>query len=270
MSSLGRSRRLALALGPAVLGVLLATLLAAPAAAYVVVLKDGSRIVAEKEYEIRDGRAIITLPGGTQSFIDASEIDREATVEANRRGYGQAEVIERPETKQVSAAPEPQERQKSLAELASREPARDRLEPHLRDSPVAGGGTARTAAGYTDLSSLPPRAFRDLELAAEIQRFFRGQGVDRVELYQGSQLDRLYAAISTNSEASVFRALEVAAEALLATRESHPGEVAALELYLATPDRERAGQFVLTPELARLLVEDGTELSRFFVENVQF
>lgn len=262
-------RPLASALRLSSIGILLGALLAAPAAAYIVVLKDGSRIVAEKQYEVRDGKAIITLPSGTQTFIDADEIDHEATEEANRRGYGKAEVIERPDAEQVKAAPPP-ERRKTLAELADRDTGLDRLEPHRREPRTREGSVARTPAGFVDLSSLPPRAFRDLELAAEVQRFFRGQGVDGVDLYQGSEPDRLYAEVTTNSEASVFRALEVAAEALLATRASHPGRVAALELFLATPDRERAGQFVLTPELARELVEDGVEVSRFFVENVQF
>lgn len=261
-----RRRPLAAALAILLLG----AVLAAPAAAYIVVLKDGSRIVAEKEYEVRDGKAIITLPSGTQTFIDADEIDREATEAANRQGYGKAQVIERPDAERVKAAPPPAERQKTLAELADRGSGLDRVEPHRREPRTREGEVVRTRAGFVDLSSLPPRAFRDLELAAEVQRFFRGQGVDGVELYQGSEPDRLYVEVTTNSEASVFRALEVAAEALLATRESHPGRVGALELFLATPGRERAGQFVLTPELARLLVEDAVEVSRFFVENVQF
>lgn len=256
-------------LAAALLCLCLGLVWASPAAAYVVVLKDGSKIVAEKEYEIRDGKAIITLPNGTETFIDAAEIDREATEEANRRGYGKALVIEGSDTRQVKA-PEPVERKRTLADLASSEPRLDRLEPQRREDRARGNLAARTRAGYTDLSSLSPRPFGDLELAAEVQRFFRGQGIDGVELYQGSKADRLYAEITTNSEASVFRALEVAAEALLAARDSRPGEVTALELFLATPERERAGQFVLTPELARVLVAGEVEASRFYVDHVQF
>lgn len=241
-----------------------------PLAAYVVVLQDGSKIVAEKEYEVRDGKAIITLPNGTETFIDADEIDLEATREANRQGYGEAVVIEGTDTRQVKTAPEDAERRKTLADLASPGTRVDRLEPHRRESRERQDGAARTPAGYPELSSLPPRPFHDLELAAEVQRFFRGQGVDGVDLYQGTAPKRLYAEITANSEASVFRTLGVAAEALLATRDSHPGEIEALELYLATSDRERAGQFVLTPDLARELVGGEVEVSRFYVEHVQF
>jgi hypothetical protein len=91
-----------------------------------------------------------------------------------------------------------------------------------------------------------------------------------VELYQGTQASRPFAEISTNSEASVFRALKIAAEALLAVQQDHPDKVSALELLLATPERERAGQFVLTRDLARDLVGDHVEVAHFFVEHVQF
>lgn len=257
-------------LAAALLGLLLSLTGSSPLTAYVVVLQDGSRMVAEKEYEVRDGKAIITLPNGTETFIDADEIDREATLKANRQGYDKAVVIEGGDTRQVKTAPEATERRKTLADLAGPGTRVDRLEPHRRGARERESGAARTPAGYPDLSSLPPRPFHDLDLASEVQRFFRGQGVDGVDLYQGSGPSRLYAEITTNSEASVFRTLEVAAEALLAALDSHPGELAALELFLATADRERAGQFVVTPELARELVGGEVEISRFYVEHVQF
>lgn len=255
----------------AVVAVLLLAWVALPrtAAAYVVVLKDGSEIIADREYEVREGRAIITLPNGTTTFLDADEIDREATERANRQGYGKARVIEDAETNRVKTAEPEAQRRKTLADLTTGETDLDRLEPHRRRDPEAAeAGT--TFAGYPDLSSLPSRPFRDLEIASEVQRLFRGQGIDGVELYQGSQPDRLFAEVTTNSEASVFRALEVASQALLATRESHAEAVGALELFLATPDRERAGQFILTPELARELLQGEVEVARFFVEHVQF
>ena len=250
------------------LGLVLALAVALPAAAYIVVLKDGSQIVADREYEVRGERAIITLPNGTRTFLDADEIDVEATRKANEQGYGTALVIEDGESRDrrpeetVEEPPQP-----SLTDLARR--GASRLEPQRREPRREPGAARRTPAGYTDLGSLDRRPYRALEVAAEIQRFFRGQGVDQVELYQGSRETRPFAEITTASEASVFRALEVAAAALLAVRESHPS-IEALEVYLTTPSRERAGQFVLTPELAAALAGGETEVSAFYVENVQF
>lgn len=248
--------------------------LAAPAAAYVVILEDGSRLMAEKEYRVEDGKAIIELPNGTVTFIRADRIDVEATKKANEQGYGQALVIEDGESRKRPADERREEKQesKSLVDLArSRRDDSRRLEPHRRQEPeTSSAPLPKTPAGFVDLQNAPRRPYRNVEVAAEIQRFFRGQGIDHVELYQGSEPTRPFAEITTNSEASVFRALEIAAEALLATREDHADRVAAFEVLLATPERERAGQFLLTPDLARELVGEEVEVAEFFVEHVQF
>jgi len=254
--------------------VALATLtLAGPALAYVVVLKSGDTIIADKEYTVRNGRAIIELPNGTSTFINADEIDVEATRKANEAGYGKALVIEGGDTRNRTEAdnrPE-EEKRKSLADLAASRDGKVKLEPYRREQPTnSASTTVKTKAGFVDLQSLPRRPFRDVELASEMQRFFRGQGIDNVELYQGTESTRPFAEISTNSEASVFRALEIAAEALLAVQQDHPDKVTALELLLATPERDRAGQFVLTRDLAQQLVGDHVEVAHFFVQHVQF
>ncbi len=254
----------------AVLAVVL-LLAALPAAAYIIVLTDGSKIVADHEYRVENGKAIITLPNGTETFLDASEIDRKATEEANKQGYGSALVIKDATTKDLDPSAKPAAHEKTLTELAAEGAGRAmRSEPRRRQGSTDVAEPGKTLAGYLDLGKLTRHPYSDMELATEIQRFFRGQGIDDVELYQGTRTDRPFAEITTNSEASVFRALEVAAEALLAVRESHPKQIEALEVLLATPEGLRAGQFVLTPDLAQELVGDNVEVSRFFVENVQF
>ena len=45
---------------------------------YVVYLKDGSTITAKGKYRIENGRAIITLPNGTQSFVPRRPDRRQA------------------------------------------------------------------------------------------------------------------------------------------------------------------------------------------------
>ena len=251
------------------LALLAALLLAVPASAYIVVMKDGSTLTAAKEFEVRGDKAIITLPSGAVTQIDLDEIDQEKTRETNERGYGDAELVDDGTTRQMKTAPPTRERRRDLSELATRETQLDRLERHQRAEPSEVRPATRTVAGFTDLSRLTRQPFGDLEVASEVQRLFRGQGIDVVEIYQGTEREHLYVEITTASEASVFRALEVASQALLASRESHPGALEALELYLATPDRERAGQFVLTEPLAEEL-NNGTDVTEFFVENVQF
>jgi hypothetical protein len=258
---------------PAILA-LLALLVAAPllAAGYTIYLKDGSRIVAKEKHRVENGRAIIILLNGTQTFVPAAQIDGPRTEEANRTGHGGALGL--PGTTQdVGPAPAQPPKDKTLADLISARGAAPRELPgNRREKPAApaSGQVAKTKAGYYDLGTLPRKPYSHADVTSELQQFFRGQGVETVEIYDGTQADRLLLEITTASEGSVFQALTAAANALLHVRNLHPNRVAAFEILLTTPARERAGQFVLTPELATDLVSKKLDVTAFFVRNVQF
>ena len=252
---------------------LLALLAAAPllAAGYTIYLKDGSRLVAKNKYRIENGRAIITLPNGTQTFVPAAQIDVKRTDEANKDGYGGAVIL--PGSPQdVGAASAEPPKDKTLADLiASRTAAPRELPGSRRDkSEPAPGRVGKTKAGYFDFATVARKPFPHAEVTAELQQFFRNQGTEEVEIYQGTQADQPLLEVTTNSEGSVFKALNTAANALLQIREVYPGQVSAFELLLTTPERERAGQFVLTPEMSVDLVSKKVDVTAFFVRHVQF
>jgi hypothetical protein len=235
----------------------------------VIYLKDGSTITAKGKYRIENGRAIITLPNGTQTFVPANQIDVKRTEEANRNGYEGAVVL--PGTSQDVGTPGAPVKDKTLADLiASKEAAPRALPVSRRETNTTSGRLVKTRAGYYDLTTLARKAYPDADVTAEIQRFFRGQGIDGVEIYEGTKGDRPLLEITTNSEGSVFKALNTTATALLHLRDRFPAQVAAVELLLTTPSRERAGQFVLTPDMATELVSKKIDVTFFFVKNVQF
>jgi hypothetical protein len=76
--------------------------------------------------------------------------------------------------------------------------------------------------------------------------------------------------ITSDSEASVFRALEVAADALLHVRTRTSAPVAAFEIVLVTSNRSRGGQFLLTPGQATQIADGEIEMPAFYVQNVQY
>lgn len=238
---------------------------------YVVYLKDGSTITAKGKYRIEKGRAIITLPNGTQTFVPASQIDVKRTEEANRDGYEGAVVL--PDTtRDLGTTGTPPVKDKTLADLITRKEAAPRELPVSRreTNTSSAGRLVKTRAGYYDLTTLARKPYSHAEVTAEIQRFFRGQGIEGVEIYEGTQADRPLLEITTNSEGSVFKALNTTSTALLHLRDRFPAQVAVIELLLTTPSRERAGQFVLTPEMATELVSKKVDVTYFFVKNVQF
>lgn len=251
---------------------LLLLLVASPALAYTIYLKDGQKIVAKKKYEVVDGKAIITLVNGTRSFIDAAEIDVRRTEQANRTDYGDTAVVLEGAREVPTPGRQTAEQKKTLKDLiASREAGPRDLPVARRETrEAAGAAGGRTLAGYQDFATRTRKPFTDAAVAAELQGFFRSQGIEDAQIYQGTADDRPFVELTTNSEGSVFKALAVAANALVQVRDRNAGRVAALELLMTTPSRERAGQFVLTPELAADLLAKRLEISQFYVENVQF
>lgn len=249
----------------------LALLALAPAAfGYIVYLKDGSTITAKGKYRVENGRAIITLPNGTQSFVPANQIDVKRTEEANRNGYEGAVVL--PGTSQDVGTTQQPPRDKTLADLIHSKEAAPRELPVSRrekNEPVP-GRLVKTKAGFYDLSTLARKPYPHSEVTTELQQFFHGQGIEEAEIYEGTRADRPLIEITTNSEGSVFKALTTAATALLHLRDLYPERAAAFELLLTTPSRERAGQFVITPEMATELVSKKVDVTYFFVKNVQF
>lgn len=251
--------------------ILAGLLLAAPLSAYTIYLKDGQTILAKGKYKVENGRAIITLPNGTQTFLKVSEIDVRRTEESNRGGdLGNAMVLEgaRPSNQVAPAVP----KQKRLSDMiTNREAPREpEIRREVKRDTAASQGLTRTRAGYSDLGGVARQPYSNLELASELQQFLRGQGLQEAEIYSGTQGDRILLEVTTNSEGSVFRGLATCANALLHIRESQPGRVAAFEILMTTPERERAGQFLLTPELASDLVAQRVEVTAFFINNVQF
>lgn len=271
---------------------LICLLLAAPLAAYTIYLKDGSRVIAREKYRVENGKAIIVLPSGERTALDANQIDIKRTDEANRSNYGTAIVLEQ-NAPPTPGAPQtaPGQRQPRLSDLitqrkaeprdlptARRDSAREAPAPSASSAGVSmpppgsapATGARKTPAGFVDFSSLTRKPYTHLEVTSELQQFFRSQGLEEVGIYGGTSSERPLVEITTNSEASVFRALSVASNALLHVRDRFPQWVSGIDLVLTTPERERAGQFALTPEMAADLVSKKMEATAFFVDHVQF
>lgn len=261
-------------------------LLAAPAVAYTIYLEDGSRIIAAEKYRVEGDRAIILLPSGTETFLDVDEIDVERTREANQQDYGDALVVEDGRVRQIGPEQTQRPRDRSLSDVASerdlatgiRDPARaERREAARSTSPAPGApdeGTEPlplTPAGNVDLGRYSGSPLGDRDLQQRIERLLRARNVQSVEVLEGTRPERVFLRFTTNSETAVFRALAASAQTLLQLLESRAALApSAFELLMITDNGSRAGQFLLTPELARDLVSGRIDISDFYVEHVLF
>ncbi|MEM7048830.1 MAG: hypothetical protein AAF604_04185 [Acidobacteriota bacterium] len=249
---------------------LLSLLLAAPAAAYTIYLKDGSKIEAREAYEVIDGTAYFTYINGTRTFLDAGEIDVERTRTANEQNLGTALVLEGGRVREMKKDEVQQQvDRKTLADLiASR--SSTNLDRNQGDAPGTdlATGLPLTRSGHTDLRAAPQRPYGDVERASAIVGLFQSQGLEDVEILEGTGRRSLLARVVTSSEPQVFRAIAVAAAALRQATED--SDLESFQLVLVTPTGERAGQFEITPEMADDLVSRRVDLPLFFQAHVQF
>jgi hypothetical protein len=257
-------------------------LAAAPLAAYVIYLKDGSSLQAREKYREQGGLALITLPSGAQTTLPLAQIDVARTEASNASDFGSATVLRGPAS---TPTPVITQRRPSLGELAAQRrlqpqpsppsrstttaPAADRAPaPAVPEAPR--GGLAKTSAGYVDFMRAPRTPVSRVDLATTVAEMLRSYGLANVGIYAGSTPRRLLLDVSTNSEGGVFQAVAASAQAMLTLESKQRGTIEALELFLATDNRQRAGQFLITPERAQELATKRLDLTAFYLKYVEF
>ncbi len=241
---------------------------AAPLWGYVVLLKDGTKIVTREKYR-RDGdKVVLVLPSGTETFIEASEVDFEGTDQLNTDDLGQARLIEeQADARTVEEQPAPY-RPESLREIAGRTSlslprAREADEEQAAELPL-------TPAGFVDLQRVERKPLADEEVTGEIGQFLTSQGAEGFKLFQGTGEGHVMLVMTASSEAAVFKSLRDAAAALAQAQNRLPSRIAVLELLLVSERGQRAGQFALTGEIARELDSGAVDPATFFYRYVQF
>ena len=244
-----------------------AALLAGPALAYTIFLKDGSQILAKEKYQVQGRMAIITQLSGTKTSFPLSEIDIERTEKANVQDLGTAILIEDGRATDLgqAAAPPPKPQ---LGDLIQRGSAG----PGAAGEAVA-GESARRPDGFdarSEAVAQPQRApYPDHEVAASIRERAATQGLP-VTVARGSKARRPLLVFETETEANVFRALLTAATALEELRKDQPGKVEAVEVLCQTSSGSAGGRFTLSPAQASELLSGRADLTRFYCENVEF
>ena len=243
--------------------------LTASASAYTIYLKDGSRIIAKNKYVIRDGQALIVLQNGTTVSYDAAEIDVPRTDEENKSDYGSAVILDQGK---VVPRKQPVEQKTTLTDFINKRRTGLRSIPESRRPVETPDQTdaARTPGGYLDLKAFPRAAYADVDLAGELQRQFRSKQIETINVYAGPAEKAPLVEVETNTEASIFRALAVACNALVEIRKSRPNALQEINLLLVNSRNENAGQFQISPPMAEALLARKIDISGFFVAYVQF
>jgi hypothetical protein len=255
-------------------------LFAHPLFAYVVYLKDGSRILAKGKYVVQGDRALITLPSGQTSSLPLSEIDVPRTEEANRQIQGDVLVIEggKVQELQMGQAPSPKPTLQDLIRQTGKAPAppppttrpRDgsQVERPARPDPRAERSGPASEPRPTPKATEPEASLASSPPGVWLLGFLTDRKVRSEVTLTGP--GKLRVAVSCTTETEVLRAVVATAAGLEDLQKQFPGQVAQIQLELRDPDGGSAGKFTLTPEKVADLLSGRLDAGGFFVRYVEF
>jgi hypothetical protein len=236
------------------LAVAAALLLSASSAlAYVVKLKDGTLIFARTAYTVKGTKAIITLENGTVTQYDLDKIDVPGTEEYNEKYKGNVIALDTPSEKNISTPQPTAVPVVRLQDLIRQKKMASTKPLPTPNNPLTAGENGGSTWGSVE------RPTQDA-----FAKFFDGAGISQYRLvnYRGA----LRLLTTANSEEAVFNALGAAARAIADLNAK--GHDVSIEIVLTTSGGETAGNFQMTSEQARLLVNGQVTVGDYFVKNV--
>ncbi len=225
--------------------------------AYVIMLRNGDRIVAHQKYVVKGSMALVTLKNGTLTSIPLSQIDVAATDKLNARQLGDAVPLDWVDrTGRPIATPSPTP---SVARLG-----------HIDDKLAIPQGSAAQPTPTPGIS-LHGDAYPD----KEVDEAFR-QGLESYHLFlyrtsQGTRPNYYFMEVQVNGQPEVLRALQAVTrtyQVLVADAPSRAPE--RVELQLLNESGREAGVFRISPEDAAQLAAGKVTPEDFFVQHVIF
>lgn len=231
-------------------------------AAYVLILKDGSRQVAREKYTIKGKNVHFVTSTGTLRSIPLALVDLKATEELNARDFGSASPLDWVDGTEVPPTPTPTP---SVATLVGQ--LRSAVPP----------GTHQTVQP----TPTPIVIFREAKFADQrVDQAFQ-QGLESYHLYlyrtsMGTQPQYLFIEVQVNGQREVNRALQAVTTTYhvivgdLTKKEQVSRIPERVELLLLNEAGREAGVFRLSHADAEELATGKTTPEAFFVEKVLF
>lgn len=228
----------------------IALLAARPASAYVLVLKDGSKVFGKARYEIKKDYAVFTLENGNVAQIPMAKVDVPATDKYNSENAGNVLVLDTPSSKVLETPKTTSTDRQNLSRYIEQHDS----QPH---APRADAPTSAHAAKPAAEEISDPVIIR------EAIRILEGAGVTQYKIQAGPKV-----VLIADHEDAVFRG--VAAAARLAQDLTSIGKAAQLELEIVSSAGSDGGRFRMTAENVKDLTDGQVTVSEYFVKNVLF
>ena len=226
-----------------------AALAALPAQAYVVVLKDGSKLFGKEKYTVRNNFAVFTLENGNVAEVPMAQVDAAATEKYNQDNVGNVLVLDTPNAKVLQTPKTTSTDRQNLSRYIESHSAQPQ-EP-------------RRSGPATTPKAAPAPEIADPLIIREAIRILEGAGVTQYKLQTGPKV-----VLIADQEDAVFRGISAAAR--LAQDLTSMGKAQALDVEIVSSTGSDGGKFRMTPETIKGLTEGSMTASEYFVQNVIF
>ena len=248
--------------GAAVLALALA---AGEASAFVIFLKDGSRIETKEKPTIQGNKWVFLISSGNRQSILSAEVDEKKTEEFNGMGLGDSILLseEKGKTLQQGSARKP-----TLSEyIKTTKKAELRAGSQPGPDPAEKGAVSLAAPPKAAAPAAGPAVQVDSVISEAFTRALEGAGVRGARVTPSGAGLKIQAIAET--EGQVFAAIGAAARGLKESRASGR-PLDKVELLLASATGENAGRFSISPDDAEALLNGKISAARYFVANVMF
>ncbi len=228
-------------------------------AAYAVILKDGTRIVAKERFKVQGDLAIITLENGTVTQIQLSKVDVGASDRQSAQGVGGAVPLDSGTPTSTKPANGGRDGSSpSLLEVAKRAKLRDEQRKKAEASMKTGSKGVSTALIPYPERDVANAFFADLEKA----------GLANITTWAGSEKGALRIDLTADSETQVFAALQAIGKKYQDMKGSTSLAPDRIELNMKTTTGEDAGSFSFDIGQIAPLLRGELSPPEFYVRNV--
>ncbi|HSP14174.1 MAG TPA: hypothetical protein VLV78_05425 [Thermoanaerobaculia bacterium] len=223
-------------------------------AAYIVVLKDGTRYKAKTKWTVTNGKAIVTLENGQTLVLNPNEIDAAKSEELSKLGLGDVNVLSTsPQTQ-----PQTQTQKPTLGQLVRG--ARRPTEPATPVTQTAPAGQSPNAATTT----IPDQT--DARLRDTFERAYENVGIFEHKISGTNRNIRVD--LTADNEDKVFSAISATAFLIQRNAGLEGNQIDMVELFMKTTTGGSAGRFQMSRADADALSNKSMSLQDYFIRRV--
>jgi len=228
------------------------------AAAYWVVMKDGSRYAAKMKPTINGNRATITLLSGSTLAVDAGSIDPVKSEEVTRLGGGELLGV-----------------QPTGGSTAAMSPQQSALGSQIRLRKLPTQQQTAPAQSQQDIAATTPTGGEVAgQVVEKFTRAFESAGVFEHKINSISKT-AIHCELTADSEDKVFNVLSAAAFLMVHNAGTPGTQLDMVEIFMKTTNGGSSGRFQMTQADAQALYAGGvaperTKLQEYFLRKVIF